>query len=84
MLDGYIIEGIKKTIGETGYLPEEVTGMRCNHQDNDYFKIMMYDCDVEFEKKMYRVVLVEKWIYDSDDLESIDHVEELSFDAWEL
>lgn len=82
MLDKYTIEGIKTRIGEAGYQAESATGIR--HSDTESFQIMIYDIDVEFEKKTYRVVAVQKWVYDSEDLEAVDHVDELSFDAWEL
>lgn len=86
-ISNYEIELVKKTIAESGMpVQEAATGIihKYNGENRESFQIMIIDGDVEAEGKKYRVLSVEKWIYDTEDIEAVDHVEVLSFDVWEI
>lgn len=73
------VEEIMEKLGATGYDAKEIM---CKHfsDDGQPWELILIDEDTEYEGHMYRVVAIEKWVYDADDTEAIDYTEEVFVD----
>lgn len=49
---------------------------------NTPWQLMYFEHDFEYEKQLWRVVVIEKYVYDADDPEAIDRTEEVFSSAW--
>ena len=67
---------ISETYDSTAY--EAVTGILW--QDGTPWQLFKFERDVEG----YRVVLIEKVVYDVDDTEAVDYSEDVLFEAWRI
>ena len=77
-------EWLRKNIDECydGGEWEDVTGIL--GKKDEPFQILKFEQDVEYEHKMYRCLIIEKWVYDADDLSAVNYSETIYEDAWEI
>ena len=79
-----MFEELRMSINATydGSSWEDVTALYW--QDGTPWKIVKFDRDVEYGKKTYRCIIIEKWVFDPEDLEALDYAGVLLEEAWEL
>jgi len=77
-------EGLRRNIDECydGSAWESVTGILWKEEEP--FQICKFERDVEFEHKMYRCLIIEKIVFDSDDISAVNYSETIYEDAWEI
>lgn len=77
-------EGLRRNIDECDGIFgwEAVTGLLLKGETP--FKIWKFDKDVEYEHKMYRCLIIEKDVYNADDIDAVDYSETIYEDAWEI
>jgi hypothetical protein len=75
-----ILDIISETYDSTAY--EAITGILW--QDGTPWQLVKFERDIELDGEWYRVVLIEKITYDSDDLEAVDYSEDILFEAWRI
>lgn len=80
-----IDEGLRRNIDECydGSAWEAVTGI-LGLKGRTPFRIWKFEKDVEYEHKMYRCLIIEKCVYDADDISAVDYAETIYEDAWEI
>lgn len=74
---------LRQHIGEAGYPLEPVTGIYFQPGEMPW-QLWKLERDVEFDGITYRCVIIEKDYYDPDDLEAVDHTEDIMAEAWAL
>lgn len=75
---------LRQNIAETidGGCWEALTGV--NWQDGTPWQLYKLERDVEFEGKVWRVIIIEKQTLDPDDITAVDRAEDVLFEAWSL
>lgn len=77
-------ERLRRTIDECydGSAFVAVTGVMW--KDGTPFQIFKFEEDVECEQKLFRCLIITKWVYDAADLSAVDYTEDVFTDAWEI
>lgn len=75
-------ERLREHIGATieGGAWEPITGILWENETP--WQLFKFEQDVEFEREIYRCVIIEKWVYDPDDLTAVDYAEDVFAKAW--
>ena len=78
------LNDLRAHIGEVydGGFWKPITGVLWH--DDEPFQLHMFQHDVEFEKAWWRVVIVEKTVFDESDLSAVNYADDVFFDAWKL
>ena len=74
----------KQNISETidGSAWETITGILW--ENGTPWQLSKFEGDVSFEGSIYRCVIVEKIVFDPDDVSAVDYAEDLFTAAWEI
>lgn len=77
-------ERLRENIGETidGSAWESVTGIYW--ENGTPWKLNKFEGDVSFEGSLYRCVILEKIVFDPDDLTAVDYAEDIYAAAWKI
>lgn len=77
-------ERLRQNIGEVCGCEhyEAITGIMW--QNGTPWQLFSFDNDIDFEGERWRVVMVQKWVYDPDDVTAVDYTEDIFSEAWQL
>ena len=75
-----LIQNIIETIDGSAW--EAITGLLW--ENGTPWQLYKFEGDVSFEGSIYRCVIVEKIIFDSDDVSAVDYAEDIYAAAWEI
>lgn len=77
-------DDLRQTISETidGSAWEAITGIYW--ENGTPWQLAKFEGDVSFEGSIYRCVIVEKIIFDPDNVSAVDYAEDLFTAAWEI
>ena len=76
-------DSLRTHIGETidGGAWEAVTGVYWEDESTPW-QITKFENDVSFEGCLYRCVILEKVVYDPEDITAVDYAEDILAQAW--
>lgn len=75
-------EDLRLNIAATTDGWEPVTGVLWT--DGTPWQVLKFERDVEHEEALWRCVILERVVYDPDDLSAVDYAEAILADAWPL
>ena len=77
-------EKLRQQIGETTDATawEIITGILW--KDGIPFQLWKFEQDVEFNKEMWRCLIIQKLVFYPDDIRSVDYCEDIMSEAWKL
>ena len=77
-------ERLRENIGETidGSAWEAITGIYW--ESGTPWQLAKFEGDVSFEGSIYRCVILQKIIFDPDDVSAVDYAEDIYAAAWKI